>query len=158
MDIEKLKKNISKETDVKNLKAYYEKARKEGNKKIENFAFRRICDIASRGFADPLERDFWGVLDAYEIYLTEKNGKPTRASRLRPKIKNKGFKQCLIDWAKNSKPTDGFELLIDKGEYKLTGEYLIIKYANEFDKEVVQSACDRLLDRLATLANLKSKK
>ena len=94
---------------------------------------------------DPLERDFYDVLNAYEELLTEKNGRTTKANRTRQKLKNKGVAQCLIDWALGP-PTDGFRLLTEKGLSELTAEYLVVKHESRFPPEVVESAKRRLLD------------
>ena len=92
---------------------------------------------------DPLERDFYEVLNAYEELLTEKYGRTTKASRTRQKLKNKGVWQCLNDWAAGP-PTDGFELLKDKGLTELTAEYLVLKYAEQFPLETTEAARKRL--------------
>ena len=149
MDIEKLKASIAKEVDPIKLQNVMDNNAKEGgNEELWELAFRRKAELAGQNYDDPLERDFWEVLAAYEICLTKKNnGKPTRASRLRPKIKNKGFKQCLIDWAMATASTDGFELLIDKDLYEFTGEYLVLKYHERFEGEVVEAARKRLLGK-----------
>ena len=72
---------------------------------------------------DPLERDFYQTLAAYEQLLTEKNGRKTSASRTRQKLKNKGVVRCLEDWAEGSTPTEGFDLFIRNRMAELTGEY-----------------------------------
>ena len=94
---------------------------------------------------EPLERDFYDVLNAYEELLTEKNGRTTKASRTRQKLKNKGVEQCLIDWALGP-PTEGFKLLIEKGLAELTAEYLVVKHKGRFPSEVLEAAKKRLLD------------
>ena len=85
------------------------------------------------------------VLNAYEELLTEKNGRTTKASRTRQKLKNKGVEQCLIDWSVGE-ATDGFRLLIERGIPELTAEYLVVKHDDRFPEEVVQAARNRLAD------------
>ncbi len=106
-------------------------------------AFKQLCSLEGVAYDDPLERDFYEMLNAYEQLLTEKNGRTTKASRTRQKLKNKGVKQCLIDWALGA-PTDGFKLLVEKGLLELTAEYLVVKYAERFPEAVVKAARERL--------------
>jgi hypothetical protein len=95
---------------------------------------------------DPLHRDFYETLAAYEQLLTEKNGRTTKASRTRQKLKNKGVFQCLEDWAISKTPTEGFELPIEHGLIELTGEYLVLKYQDRFSSAAVTAARARLSD------------
>ncbi len=108
-------------------------------------AFRRLCSLEGMIYDDPLERDFYDVLNAYEELLTLKHGRTTKASRTRQKLANKGVEQCLIDWAVGA-PTDGFKLLIEKGLPELTAEYLVVKYEKRFPQRAVEAARRRLTD------------
>lgn len=119
-------------------------AQRLGREDIKNIALKRLCELESIDMSDPLERDFFQVLAAYEYMLTEKNGRTTKATRVRQKLKNKGLKQCLIDWALGPK-TQGFEQLIEQGLGELTAEHLVVKYSYEFSKEVVVAAEQKLI-------------
>src|SRR5215467_12796988 len=99
-------------------------AKKLNRDDIWREAFLRLCSLEGGDHSDPLYRDFYATLAAYEELLTEKNGRTTRASRTRQKLKNKGVIQCLEDWAMAPGGTDGFNLLISLGLVELTGEYL----------------------------------
>jgi hypothetical protein len=107
-------------------------------------AFRRLCALEGLDQTDPLHRDFYQTLAAYEELLTEKNGRTTRASRTRQKLRNKGVTQCLEDWAVNSAPTEGFDLLIKNDMSELTGEFLVLKYPERFSAKAVAAAKARL--------------
>ena len=113
-------------------------------------AFKRLCSLEGMAYDDPLERDFYDVLNAYEELLTEKHGRTTKASRTRQKLKNKGVEQCLIDWALGD-PTDGFKLLVEKGLPQLTAEYLVVKHATRFPEAAVEAARDRLAQQEVAL-------
>jgi hypothetical protein len=93
---------------------------------------------------DPLVRDFYETLAAYEQLLTEKNGRTQPAMRTRQKIANKGVHQSLIEWTKNKAETNGFKLLVEAGLPEFTGEYLVVRYADRFPAEVVALARERL--------------
>ncbi len=136
---------IAQMTDGQALRNLMANARRLDREDIYWLAFRRLCSLEGMSIDDPLERDFYDVLNAYEELLTEKNGRTTKATRTRQKLKNKGVAQCLIDWALGP-PTDGFRLLTERGLSELTAEYLVVKYESRFPPEVVESAKRRLLD------------
>jgi hypothetical protein len=140
MDAEKIER-LSDKKALQNLMA---NARRLERDDVYWLAFKRLCSLEGTNSEDPLERDFLDVLNAYEQLLTEKNGKTTRASRTRQKMKNKGIRQCLEDWATGT-PTDGFKLLVEKGLTSLTAEHLVVKYAEQFSDETVASAKERLV-------------
>ena len=117
-----------------------------GNAEVHRLAFQRLCVLAGEDLEDggALQRDFAEVLAAYEELLTQKNGRKTRATRTRLKLKNKGLHQCLIDWSTSPETSTGFDILAERGLGELTGEYLVVKYADEFDTKVVTAAKKRL--------------
>jgi hypothetical protein len=115
-------KPISSYTDRTDLRNLMANAKRLNRNDIWQEAFRRLCALDGVDQTDPLHRDFYETLAAYEVLLTEKNGRKTRASRTRQKLKNKGVVQCLEDWAVGSAPTEGFELLVENGMVELTGE------------------------------------
>jgi hypothetical protein len=61
-------------------------------------AFKRLCEIEGASYDDPLHRDFYRVLAAYEELLTQKHGRTTKAARTRQKLASKGVERCLEDW------------------------------------------------------------
>lgn len=126
-----------------------DRARQRGLDDVYTAVFRRLCElsgIANDDPSDPLVRDFFKVLAAYEQLLTEKNSRTTLASRTRQKVSNKGVRQSLLEWASSKDATDGFRLLVKAGLGDLTGEYLVVKYANKFPSEVVSNARRRLAE------------
>jgi hypothetical protein len=141
-------KPISEFTNAKSLQAIMANAKRLGANDVWREAFRRLCALAGLDEADPLHRDFYETLAAYEQLLTEKNNRTTRATRTRQKLANKGIVQCLEDWAVSSTPTDGFELLVANGLAELTGEYLVLKYHDRFSHRAVAAARLRLADQI----------
>lgn len=134
---------INQMSDPDGLRKLMKNARRLAREDVYRLAFQRLCDLEGQACEDPLERDFLQVLNAYEELLSEKNGRRTMAARTRQKLKNKGVRQCLMDWA-SGKPTSGFELLMERELPELTGEYLVVKYADEFSTELVAEAKRRL--------------
>jgi hypothetical protein len=137
------KSQIDKLTDPAALKNLMANAKRLDNEEVYWNAFQRLCALEGQDLDDPLSRGFYDMLNAYELLLTEKNGRTTSASRTRQKLKNKGVKQCLIDWALGD-PTDGFKLLTQKGLPHLTAEYLVVQHRKEFSEDVVAAAMNKL--------------
>ena len=141
MDEEK----IAKITDPPSLRNLMVNARRLDREDVYWLAFKQLCSLEGMSLDDPLEREFYDVLNAYEELLTEKNGRTTKATRTRQKLQNKGVQQCLIDWALGP-PTDGFKLLAERGLVELTAEYLVVKYGTKFPPDAVAAARQRLED------------
>jgi hypothetical protein len=139
-----MRKPIEDYTDKTSLRNIMTNAKRLGDDDIWRRAFRRLCAVEGLNQTDPLHRDFYETLAAYEQLLTDKNGRTTNASRTRQKLKNKGVVQCLEDWAISKAPTEGFGLLIKCGLVELTGEYLVLKYPGHFSSIAVAAARARL--------------
>lgn len=137
-------KPISEFTDPASLRTLMANAKERGRHDIWREAFRRLCALEGLDQADQLHREFYETLAAYEELLTEKNGRVTKATRTRQKLKNKGVVQCLEEWAIDTTPTAGFEVLVKNGLAELTGEYLVLKYPDRFSALAVASARARL--------------
>lgn len=124
------------------------RARNQGLENIYRDVLRRYCELVGKEMDkpdDPIVRELWEGIAAYEAHLFEKHGgKKIKASRTRQKLKNKGVHQSLIEWTKASKETEGFAALVELGMPELTGEYIVAKYADRFPAEVVKTAMDRL--------------
>ena len=137
-------KPIAEYTDRTELRNLMANAKRMNRDDVWREAFRRLCALDGIDQTDPLHRDFYETLAAYEQLLTEKNRRTTRASRTRQKLKNKGVVQCLEDWAVSSAPTEGFDLLVKNDMAELTGEYLVLKYPDHFSSKAVAAAKTRL--------------
>ncbi len=117
--------DVSKLKTPKECRIVMQRARDKGLDDIYELVFRRYCELVGRENddpSDPLVRDFYETLAAYEQLLTEKNGRTTRASRTRQKIANKGVYQSLVEWTRGKTETYGFTLLVEKGLPEYTGE------------------------------------
>src|SRR4051794_22647679 len=125
-------------------------ARRMGREDVYQAAFARKCELESDGHDDPndpLVRDFWVTVAAYEQLLSEKNERRTAASRTRQKVSRDGILATVQSWARKREPTMGFELLAQAGQWKLTGEYLVLKHAGRFEQADVDAARARLSER-----------
>jgi hypothetical protein len=137
-------KPIAAYTDPADLRTLMLNAKRLGRDDVWREAFRRLCSLEGADQTDPLHRDFYETLAAYEQLLTQKNGRATRAARTRLKLKTKGVVQCLEDWAISKAPTEGYELLVASGLTELTGERLVLKYPEKFSAEAIAAAKARL--------------
>ena len=148
--------DVSKLRTPDDCRTVMQRARDRDLSDVYNAAFKRFCELngnANDDPSDPLVRDFYETLAAYEQLLTEKNGRTTAASRTRQKIDNKGVHQSLIEWTRGKAETNGFKLLVEKGLPEYTGEYLVLRYANRFPEDVVALARSRLAAHGITIPN-----
>lgn len=139
-----MKKKVHEYTDAEELRALMVNAKRIGREDVWMQALSRLAEVEGAKQETPLEREFSATLIAYEELLTVKNGKTTRANRTKQKLKSKGLVQCLEDWALSKQPTSGFDILVKNGLKHLTGEYLVVKYADKFSSRAVESARRRL--------------
>ena len=77
------KENITKITDATSLRNLMENANRLDRQDVYWLAFKQLCSLEGMSLNDPLEREFYDVLNAYEELLTEKNGRTTKATRTR---------------------------------------------------------------------------
>jgi hypothetical protein len=146
--------DVTKLKSVTECRTVMQRARDRNVPEVYDAAFRRMCQLvgsANDDPNDPLVRDFFETLAAYEQLLTEKNRRTTSASRTRQKIANKGVYQSLIEWTRGKTETNGFKLLVEAGLAEYTGEYLVARYAGRFPNDIVALARDRLETHKVTL-------
>ena len=114
------------------------------------------CRLERRIARDPLDIEFRRTLKAYELILSKKNRKKTRAIRTRMAYDNRGAKAVLEKWALANKEIQyGFEVLVAHGEYELTGEYLVLRAKKRFAPEVWRAARSKLFAAKASMEILK---
>lgn len=139
-----MKKPINSYDDKSELTKLMANAKRLGNEQVYNEAFRRRCELEGANIEDPLHARFMEVLGAYEGLLEEKHGRRQPAGRTRQKMAKSGIEQCLIDWSLDSKESEAFQLLSDRGMLMLTGEYLVTQFPDRFEGRVVDAAKARL--------------
>lgn len=137
-------KPISSYTDPEHLRTLMQNAKRMGREDIWREAFDQLCSLEGADKEDPLERAFYRTLAAYELLLTQKNRRATRASRTRLKLKSKGVVACLEDWAKSKEAPESFDLLVANGMVEMTGEQLVLTYPDKFSAEAIAGATARL--------------
>lgn len=137
-------KPVSGYTDPAALRTLMVNAKRLGRTDVWRDAFRRLCALEAEGQTEPLLHDFHETLAAYEQLLSEKNGRTTRAGRTRLKLKSRGAVQCLADWTMSKDAPEEFVLLVAAGLPEMTGEQLVVRYADQFEAGVVTAATARL--------------
>jgi len=137
-------KPIAQYTDANDLRTLMANAKRLGRDDVWRDAFRRLCALEGADQTDPLHRGFFEMLAAYEHLLSERNARATRASPIRLRARNKGVVHCLEEWTTSKTPTEGYELLTQKGFPEFTGEHLVLKYADRFSPAAVAAAKARI--------------
>jgi len=137
-------KPVSSYNSIADLKKLMANAKRQGREDVFREALVRRCELEGIDYEDPVEREFLGVLAAYEEFLKERNGRTTTASYTRRKMRDKGVIQCLEDWATATHETDGFQALMSQRLTHLTGEHIVLKYPDRFSQEAVAGARRRL--------------
>jgi hypothetical protein len=137
-------KPISEYADPAALRILMANAKRQKRDDVWREAFRRLCELEGMGQTSPMDRDFYRMLAAYEGLLSEKNGRLTRATRTRQKLKNKGVIRCLEEWARSPKATQGFDMLVANGLVELTAEYMVLTHRENFSAEAVFGAGAKL--------------
>lgn len=148
--------SIAASTDADQLRRFRENAQKKGVTVVADAAFRRLIEILPEQAPGSIEHDFWMTIHAFEEVLRDERGRTVRLSRTRQKIGRVGVKQTLIDFATSKAPTDGFNMLIERGLPELTGEALVLKHSESFDPEVQAAAKQRLEDAGVDINKLQS--
>ena len=90
-----------------------------------------------------VESALWEALYAYEESLTLKNGKRTRASRTRPKIKADGIVAAVDQLVAKSKEPLGYTHLLEMGLQDYAFEATVLKHPDLFSPEAVTKAEER---------------
>jgi hypothetical protein len=126
----------------------------QGDRDLYAAVFRRYCKLVGGEHddpSDPLVRATHEAIAAYEQVLYEKHGRRVRASRTLRKIKNKGVYQSLIEWSQLHGNRPGFQALIEAGLSELTAEAIVVRFADRFPIDVVESCRETLRKAAASL-------
>ncbi|WP_139239444.1 MULTISPECIES: hypothetical protein [unclassified Methylobacterium] len=130
--------------DLNKVRALMASAERLKVQDLVTACIRRISELEGRQFADPIERRFWEIISVFEELLTKENGRTSRASRTREKVKRVGVVQTLNDLAASSQPSGGFHRLVDAGLSDYLFEYLILENPERFTPQAVGKASKRL--------------
>jgi hypothetical protein len=138
--------------DPAGLRTLMQNARTRKSTVVYDAAFRRLAHLVPEEEAGTLDFDFWKTTLAYEQVLTEKNGRATRATRLRQKVARVGVTRTLEDLATATTASDGFDVLMARGMPELTAEAIVLQHRARFSEAAVEAAGRRLEASGADLA------
>lgn len=130
--------------DPGKLRTIIKNARKRGVDVLADAAFRKLVSVLPSESPGTMEHDFWRTIHTFEYVLSEERGRTTRLTRTRQKVRRVGVVQTLIDWALDTKQTEGFRMLLERGMPELTGEAIVLRHPSRFDATVVSAASARL--------------
>ena len=131
--------------DPDKLRTWIKNARSQNAMDVADAAFRQLISIIPSEHPGTLEHDFWQTIHAFEFVLSDERGRTSRLGRTRQKVARVGVVQTLKDWALSKKSTDGFDMLLERGMPKLTGEAIVLRHSEQFDNEIQNAARERLV-------------
>jgi len=140
----KIREWISTCNDAKQFKNFAKNAETKGRPDLRDVAIKRSWTLEGLNYSDPLHRDFYAMLNAYEHFLFEKHGRNLKAQYTRRALANKGVIGTLNDWALSAKPTEGFKRLVEGNLAEFTGECVVVRHSQRFSESVVAAAKRRL--------------
>lgn len=99
--------------------------------------------LNEQGLTDPLLRDIWGAVYAYEEVLYLKHNKHLKGGNTRRAIRHNGEVGGVAVIV--GKPaSEGFKLMQQAGLLDRTFEFVVLRHAERFDPRVVASAKQKL--------------
>jgi hypothetical protein len=133
-------------TDTDKLRTLMHNARKQGSSEVERAAFARLCEVQPSASPGSLEHDVWASIFALEEMLRDERGRTTLLSRTRQKIAKDGEAKTCADLINAAKPSDGFQMLIDRQHPALLFEAVALRHPDRFPQDVLDAARRRLSD------------
>lgn len=144
---------IAKCKDPAELRGIITNATKHEAEEVRLAAFLRLIEIVPEEKPGSVEHDFWRSITAFEHLRTVANGKTTRLSRTRQKVKRVGILKVLEDFALG-RETEGYETLMELEMPELTGEAIILRHEAAFSAEAVAAARSRLFSAGVDIARV----
>lgn len=145
-NIAKTLESIAKQKDRTKLLIQRTNALSKDNDEIAQAVMERLQELAARKSTNPMEMDFFRIMEAYEVLVAEKNGKKFVATFIWKKVKDKGVKSALSDWVTSKVAQGSFPALALAERLDLTMENLVLRYPEAFEPDILLQAKQRLLD------------
>jgi hypothetical protein len=119
-----------------------------GNSQLALLARKRkiVLQAALHGATRQVEVEAWNGVYAIEEYRRSKGKRYWRANRTRSAIDNRGgdIVATVDDTVSRTKPTDGFQELIDAGLAEFLWERLVLRFPEQFSASAIKQARARL--------------
>jgi hypothetical protein len=104
-----------------------------------------------------VEQDCLKAIYAYEMVLSDKNQKKTRASRTWQAVKKHGVIMAVQSFVERSRDSSGFALLKSLGLTDYSFENIVLKYPDYFSVAAYQCASDKVNNISQTLIKTPDK-
>lgn len=142
--------------DPQKVLSIMENAKSHGNQKLYQECLIRHCELkaAENETDSDFIKQYNKFLCAYELALTEKNGRRTYARRFRNAVDNRtrendgNLEQGIIAWLTElvgrKGTTEGFQFLMSANLQTLTAEHLVSSNPNYFSEKAVAAALEKL--------------
>lgn len=140
---------VAKSDDPKKLKIIAKNAAALGELELVRAAELRLFDIMPSEAPGTLEHDVWRSIFALESVLTTERKKTTRLGRTRPKIARVGELETVKDLVLATKPSEGFDMLVQRRMIELTFEAVALRHRDKFDERTLDAASVRLQSLVA---------
>ena len=129
--------------DADKLRNIAKNAKSAGKDALAEAAKRKLFSVMPSEAPGTLEYEVWQSIFALEDALKDERGKTVLLSRTRQKIKAQDEQRCVADLV-CGKPSDGFEMLMDRDMLDLSFEAVALRFPERFTKEVLAAARMRL--------------
>lgn len=130
--------------DPKKLRQLAKNAFDLGDVEVERAASMRLYHVLPAEEPGTFEHDVWQSIHALEHSLTTERGKTTRLARTRQKIAKEGELKTVVDLLLSKKPSDGFQMLIDRGMPERTFEAVALRHVGLFQQPELVAAQARI--------------
>jgi hypothetical protein len=130
----------------KDCKVFAENAMQRGRPDLANEARQRAVELraAEYGSSSEVEKECLQAIFAYEETLTEKNGRPTRATRTWQMIKRHGIVAAVERAVCRDPETVGYKALADVGLLDFAFEAVILRHPSLFSEEAIKRSKERM--------------
>jgi hypothetical protein len=129
--------------DPDELKQLAANAGRAGQERVTWGAEIKLFALLPTAQPGTCEHDVWQSIHALEAALKAERGKTIRLTRTRQKIARVGEWQTVHDLV-NGKPSDGFDMLIERGMPEPTFEVVALCHPDCFDDATRRAAETRL--------------
>lgn len=144
IDYTKILETIAACKDVSKLNNYIDNATRKNVSIVREAAIRQLASLIPNYEPGTLEFDFWKTVKTYELVLREDEKTTVNLFKTRKKAEAKGIEITLSEWVLNKSHGWVFNTLVEMGKPELTGESVVLRYADRFDEAIVEAATERL--------------
>lgn len=137
---------VEKLTSVKECNIFAKNCLERGHPELAKQAQIRGIQIQALEYGAKTEAETAALeaIYAYETLLSEKNGKPTKASRTWQMIKRRGILGAVERVVARKDATQGYELLSQMGLARFAFENVVVKHSQLFSTEAINMSKERL--------------